>query len=193
MKRSNRLLPLFLTFFKIGAFTFGGGYAMLALLENEFCVQKNWLDKKEFLDMTAISESTPGPTAVNSATYIGCKIGGLKGAVAATLGVCLPSFAIIYIISLFFDSFLTLKIVDAAFHGIQAGVIYLIISTGLRMIKSLDKTLLDKAIMLFVFTAMILLTLLSVNFSAIFYIIISGIIGLAAYQLKNIRKGSVKK
>lgn len=93
MKNDNsNIKTLFLTFLKIGVFTFGGGYAMIALLETEFCVRKNWLDKKEFLDMTAISESTPGPTAVNSATYIGYKIGGVLGALAATVGVCIPSF-----------------------------------------------------------------------------------------------------
>ena len=95
MKNDNsNIKTLFLTFLKIGVFTFGGGYAMIALLETEFCVRKNWLDKREFLDMTAISESTPGPTAVNSATYIGYKIGGVLGAIAATVGVCIPSFFI---------------------------------------------------------------------------------------------------
>ena len=98
MKNDNsNIRTLFRTFLKIGVFTFGGGYAMIALLETEFCVRKNWLDKKEFLDMTAISESTPGPTAVNSATYIGYKIGGVLGAIAATVGVCIPSFFIIKI------------------------------------------------------------------------------------------------
>ena len=94
---NSNIKTLFLTFLKIGIFTFGGGYAMIALLETEFCVRKNWLDKKEFLDMTAISESTPGPTAVNSATYIGYKIGGVLGAIAATVGVCIPSLFIIFI------------------------------------------------------------------------------------------------
>lgn len=156
---NSNIKTLFLTFLKIGVFTFGGGYAMIALLETEFCVRKNWLDKKEFLDMTAISESTPGPTAVNSATYIGYKIGGVLGAIAATVGVCIPSFFIIYIISLFFDKFLSLKVVYAAFRGIQVGVIYLILTAGLRMLKALDNTLLDKIIMLGVFIMMILFTL----------------------------------
>ena len=186
----SKITTLFLTFLKIGAFTFGGGYAMIALLETEFCVRKNWLDKKEFLDMTAISESTPGPTAVNSATYIGYKIGGAFGALAATVGVCIPSFIIIYIISLFFDEFLTLKYVYAAFKGIQVGVIYLIISAGLRMFRALDNTLLDKVILLSVFTVMTLFTLFSVNFSSVFYILISGVIGIAIYLIKKLRKGS---
>lgn len=168
MKNDNsNIKTLFLTFLKIGVFTFGGGYAMIALLETEFCVRKNWLDKKEFLDMTAISESTPGPTAVNSATYIGYKIGGVLGAIAATVGVCIPSFFIIYIISLFFDKFLSLKVVYAGFRGIQVGVIYLILTAGLRMLKALDNTLLDKIIMLGVFIMMMLFTLFSVKFSSV--------------------------
>mgnify|MGYP000638809010 CR=1 FL=1 len=96
---------LFGTFFKIGAFTFGGGYAMVALLEHEFVEKKRWLTREEFLDMVAIAESTPGPVAVNSATYIGYKLAGVAGAAASTLAVCLPSFAVIYLISLFFDRF----------------------------------------------------------------------------------------
>ena len=178
---NSNIKTLFLTFLKIG------------LLETEFCVRKNWLDKKEFLDMTAISESTPGPTAVNSATYIGYKIGGVLGAIAATVGVCIPSFFIIYIISLFFDKFLSLKVVYAAFRGIQVGVIYLILTAGLRMLKALDNTLLDKIIMLGVFIMMILFTLFSVKFSSVFYIIISGAVGIAVYLIKTLRKGSTIK
>lgn len=194
MKNDNsNIKTLFLTFLKIGVFTFGGGYAMIALLETEFCVRKNWLDKKEFLDMTAISESTPGPTAVNSATYIGYKIGGVLGALAATVGVCIPSFFIIYIISLFFDKFLSLKVVYAGFRGIQVGVIYLILTAGLRMLKALDNTLLDKIIMFGVFIMMILFTLFSVKFSSVFYIIISGAVGIAVYLIKTLRKRSTIK
>ena len=152
-----------------------------------------FLKIKEFLDMTAISESTPGPTAVNSATYIGYKIGGVLGAIAATVGVCIPSFFIIYIISLFFDKFLSLKVVYAAFRGIQVGVIYLILTAGLRMLKALDNTLLDKIIMLGVFIMMILFTLFSVKFSSVFYIIISGAVGIAVYLIKTLRKGSTIK
>lgn len=128
---------LFGTFFKIGAFTFGGGYAMVALLEHEFVEKKRWLTREEFLDMVAIAESTPGPVAVNSATYIGYKLAGVAGAAASTLAVCLPSFAVIYLISLFFDRFLQLTVVANAFKGIQACVIYLILSAGVKMLKKL--------------------------------------------------------
>ena len=126
---------LFWTFLKIGAFTFGGGYAMVALLEREFVEDKQWLSREEFLDMVAIAESTPGPVAVNSATYVGYKIEGAEGAAASTLAVCLPSFVVIYLISLVFDRFLQLSAVASAFRGIQVCVIYLILSAGMKMLK----------------------------------------------------------
>ena len=133
------ICSLFITFLKIGAFTFGGGYAMIALLENEFVEKKKWLEKSEFLDMVAVAESTPGPVAINSATYIGYKIAGFAGATMSTLGVCIPSFFVIYGISLFFDQFLSLRWVSCAFRGIQVCVIYLILTAGLKMLKSIDK------------------------------------------------------
>ena len=185
MKNDNsNIKTLFLTFLKIGVFTFGGGYAMIALLETEFCLGKNSIDKKYFIYMTAIAYSTPGPTDV---------IGGVLGALAATVGVCIQSFFIIYIISLFFDKFLSLKVVYAGFRGIQVGVIYLILTAGLRMLKALDNTLLDKIIMLGVFIMMILFTLFSVKFSSVFYIIISGTVGIAVYLIKTLRKRSTIK
>ena len=184
-KTMRKMITLFLTFLKIGAFTFGGGYAMIALLENEFIEKKGWLDRDEFLDMAAIAESTPGPVAVNSATYIGYKIGGVAGAALSTLAVCLPSFVVIYIISLFFDQFLSLKYVAYAFRGIQACVVYLIFSAGLRMIKGLDKSVMNKVIVALVMAAMVLFSALAVSFSSIFYILICGLIGLAVYGIRR--------
>ena len=137
--KQTRTQALFATFFKIGAFTFGGGYAMVALLEHEFVEEKQWVTREEFLDMVAIAESTPGPMAVNSATYIGYKLEGVPGAAASTLAVCLPSFAVIYAISLFFDQFLQLSVVSSAFRGIQVCVVYLVLSAGLKMLKNLKK------------------------------------------------------
>ena len=110
-------LNLFFTMLKIGLFTFGGGYAMIALLENEFISKKKWMEKDEFIDMVAIAESTPGPVAINSATYIGYKLLGFWGSVLATIAVCIPSFAIIFVISLFFDAFITLTLVLTPFAG----------------------------------------------------------------------------
>lgn len=185
IKTMRKMLTLFLTFLKIGAFTFGGGYAMIALLENEFIEKKGWLDRDEFLDMAAIAESTPGPVAVNSATYLGYKIGGVAGAALATLAVCLPSFITIYIISLFFDQFLSLKYVAYAFRGIQACVVYLIFSAGLRMIRGLDKSIMNKVIVALVMAAMVLSSVLAVSFSSVFYIFICGLTGLAVYGFRR--------
>ncbi len=187
-KRFSLYLQLFLTMLKIGAFTFGGGYAMIALLENEFTTKKRWIEKDEFLDMVAISESTPGPVAVNSATYIGYKIGGVIGSFFATLGVVIPSFTIIFIISLFFDKFLSLTYVGYAFRGIQVCVIYLILTAGLKLMKDLEKNIFNIAIAVAVIAAMIGCSVFAVNFSSIFYILICGVIGIAVYLINTVRK-----
>ena len=107
----KKILSLFAAFFKIGLFTFGGGYAMVAVIERDLVEKKKWISSEEFSDVIAIAESTPGPLAINSATYIGYKVGGFLGSVFATLGVVLPSLAIIYVISLFFNEFLGLEYV----------------------------------------------------------------------------------
>ena len=172
---------------KIGLFTFGGGHAMLALLENEFVSKSKWLGKEEFVDVVAIAESTPGPIAINAATYIGYKLSGILGSIAATVGVCIPSFCIIYVISLFLDTFLTIKLVEYAFRGIQACVVYLIFSVGLKMLMSVKKNWLNMSIFVTVFLCMVLFSLLAVQFSAIFYILAAGCIGVFVYWLKNMR------
>ena len=136
----RKYLTLFFTLLKIGLFTFGGGYAMIALLQNEFVEKKKYLDKDEFLDMVAIAESTPGPIAINAATYIGYRQLGFPGALVGTVAICIPSFVIIFCISLFFDKFLSLTLVEYAFRGIQTCVIYLIFSAGLKMLRQMKKT-----------------------------------------------------
>lgn len=183
----DKILALFGTFLKIGAFTFGGGYAMIPLLENEFIYKRKWITKEEFLDMIAIAESTPGPAAVNSATYIGYKIAGVYGAAAATVAVSLPSFVIIYVISLFLDQFLTLKYVEYAFKGIQVCVIYLILSAGVSMAKGLSKNILNVGILFVTIVAMVLFSLFAVNFSTIYFILISGTVGILSYAICKIR------
>ena len=152
----KKYLNLFFTMLKIGLFTFGGGYAMIALLENEFISKKKWMEKDEFIDMVAIAESTPGPVAINSATYIGYKLLGFWGSFLATTAVCIPSFAIIFVISLFFDAFLTLTLVSYAFRGIQACVIYLIMSAGLKMMKDMEKNIFNIVILTVTLACMIL-------------------------------------
>jgi chromate transporter len=185
----KKYLNLFFTMLKIGLFTFGGGYAMIALLENEFVEKKKYLEKDEFLDMVAIAESTPGPIAINAATYIGYKNAGVPGSVMATVGVCVPSFVIIYLISLFFDAFLSFALVEYAFRGIQICVIYLIFSAGLRMLGQMKKTVLSVAIVSTVVLCMLTFSLFAVKFSTILYILICGTVGVFIYLLKQAKKG----
>ena len=188
MKKTKEYLSLFLTMLKIGLFTFGGGYAMIALLENEFVAKKKWIEKDEFLDMAAIAESTPGPIAINAATYIGFKKAGIVGSIIATLGICIPSFVIIYAISLFFDAFLSLTLVAYAFKGIQICVVYLILSAGLKMLKQMKKTEFNIIIILITLICMVVLSLFAVKFSTIFYILISGAFGVVVYFLGKLKK-----
>ena len=189
----SKTKELFGTFFKIGAFTFGGGYAMVALLQREFVEEKQWVTKEEFLDMVAIAESTPGPMAVNSATYIGYKIGGTAGAAASTLAVCLPSFAVIYLISLFFDQFLQLSAVASAFRGIQVCVIYLILSAGIKMLQNLERSWFNTAVVVIVLAAMVGCSVLAVDFSSIFYILLCGAAGVLLYAVRRVQKGEKRK
>ena len=188
MEKIKGYLWLFLTMLKIGLFTFGGGYAMIALLENEFVEKKKWLEKDEFLDVAAIAESTPGPIAINAATYIGYKNSGMIGSMIATLGICIPSFVIIYAISLFLDAFLSLTLVAYAFKGIQICVVYLILTAGLKMLKQMKKTVFNTVIISVTLISMIVFSLFAVKFSTIFYILISGACGVVVYFLGKIRK-----
>lgn len=178
---------LFLTMLKIGLFTFGGGYAMIALLENEFISRKKWIEKDEFLDMVAIAESTPGPIAINSATYLGYKILGVTGSLTATIAVCIPSFFIIYVISLFFDAFLSLTLVSYAFKGIQVCVIYLIFSAGIKLLKGIKKTAFNISIICIVIASMVFTTLFAIKFSTVYYILIAGMVGIFAYFINNLK------
>lgn len=181
----KKYLRLFFTMLKIGLFTFGGGYAMIALLEHEFVEKKKYLEKQEFLDMVAIAESTPGPIAINAATYIGYKQLGFLGALACTVAICIPSVVIIFAISLFFDAFLSLKLVEYAFRGIQVCVVYLIFSAGLKMLGQMKKTPLSVTVVVTVVLCMIAFSLLAVKFSTILYILICGCIGLVIYLIKQ--------
>lgn len=192
MKKLKFILRLLITMLKIGLFTFGGGYAMIALLENEFIEKKKWIEKDEFLNMVAIAESTPGPIAINAATYIGYQTAGLWGALAATVAVCIPSFIIIFLISLFFDTFLSLTYVAYAFRGIQICVIYLILSAGIRMLKGLGKNVFNFGILLSVMLVMTVFSIFAVEFSTVFYILICGTVGVFFYLISKLRKGEKK-
>ena len=188
-QEAKSLGTLFFTFFKIGLFTFGGGYAMIALLEEEFIQRRKWLDKDEFLDMAAIAESTPGPVAINSATYLGYKLAKVPGAATATVAVCLPSFLIIYAISLFFEQFTQLTVIANAFKGIQVCVIYLIFSAGVRMLKALDKSPFATGVLAAVMLVMVGLSLAGVSVSSILLILLSGAAGMAAWLIGRRKEG----
>ena len=165
MPKFKTCLKLFLVMFKIGLFTFGGGYAMISLLESELVAKRKWLENDEFLNVVAIAESTPGPVAINAATYVGYKLAGVWGSLSATIAVALPSFSIIFLISLFFDAFLSLKYVAYAFDGIQVCVIFLILSAGVKMLIKLEKTVWNIAVTAVVIAVMIALSVLSIAFS----------------------------
>lgn len=188
------LLQLFISMLKIGCFAFGGGYAIIALLENEFITKRKWIEHDEFTDVVAIAESTPGPIAINVATYIGYKLKGFLGAVIATVGMCLPSFVIMYLVSLFYDRFMEIALVSAAFKGIQICVVYLIASAALKMLKKMKKTPLNIAVFSVTCVGMIICTLFDISISSVWFILFAGILGLSVFLIrKNQTKGENKK
>jgi len=176
---------LFLTFLKIGAFTFGGGYAMVPLIQHEMVNKKKWISDDEMMDMIAIAESTPGPIAVNSATFVGYRINKFWGSFFATLGVILPSFVIILIISLFFENFLEIKAVADAFRGIRAGVTVLILNAGLKFFKKAPKTFIAYGLMAL---ALFLSLFVEFRYLSILLILFGFLVGLLIQLLKNRRE-----
>jgi chromate transporter len=170
----NKELTLFTTFFKIGAFTFGGGYAMIPMIQREIVDKRHWIDADEILDIIAIAESTPGPIAVNSATFVGAKIAGKKGAFMATLGVVLPSFLIILLIAHILNAFETNRFVSYAFTGIRAGVMALILNAAISMYKQCSKDVVSIILMI---ASMVLVAFF--NFNAIAVLLMCAAVGLA--------------
>ncbi len=195
MKEKHILYRLFLTFMKIGLFTFGGGYAMISIIEN-ICVEKNkWITNDEMMNVTIIAESTPGPIAINCATFVGYRQAGLIGAAAATLGVTIPSFVIIFAISLFLDNFLEIAVIAHAFNGIKIGVGVLIVEAAAKMMKNMKRQWLPSIIMAASFTAMLLINLFSWSFSSISLMLIAAVVSLSIFILetKILRKGGEQK
>ena len=179
------MLELFLTFAKIGLFTFGGGYAMISLIEDICVEQKKWITHEEMVNVTIVAESTPGPIAINCATYVGYRQGGFPGSLVTTLGVVLPSFVIIYIISMFLDNFLEITVIASAFKGIKLAVGLLILNAGLNMLKKMKKSRLSVTILVCALTVLLLSELLAWSFSSLSLMVIAGIISLAL----SLRKG----
>ena len=187
MKNFKSLLSLFFTMFKIGLFTFGGGYAMISFFENEFVNKKKLLSSDEFLDLIAIAESTPGPIAINCATYIGYKQNKFLGSFVSTIAMCLPSFVIIFIISLFFNQFLEIAWVSNAFKGIQVCVVFLILSAGIKLFKNMKKNLVNIISIFVLTTIIVLISLFEKSFSSIVYILLALIVGVIIYSFENIK------
>ena len=185
----RKLADLFFTFARIGAFTFGGGYAMLSLLEHECVEKKRWLTADEMAEMAVIAESTPGPIAVNCATYTGVKQGGLPGAVAATLGMALPSFAVLVLISAFLDGLLAIPLVANALRGIRAAVVLLVLRAGVRLLKNALRTTSSRPAAIAIFAAFTAVSLASMLFSwqvpTIALIAVSGLMGIALFGRKE--------
>ncbi len=188
MTRLKKALALFFAMFKIGLFTFGGGYAMIAIIERDLVEKKKWIRHEEFMDLIGIAESTPGPIAINSATYIGYKVCGVLGSTFATLGVVLPSLIIIFCISLFFDAFLSLTWVGYAFKGIQACVCFLILNAGIKMFKKLKKTSFNLIITIVTVASFLSVSLFAVNFSSVFFILLGGFVGVVVYLIGYVAK-----
>ena len=175
------LLDLFLCFSKIGLFTFGGGYAMIALIENACVEKKRWITHDEMMNITVIAESTPGPIAINCATYVGYRQAGFAGALAATVGMVLPSFAIIFAISRCLDHFLAIAWIAHAFQGIKIAVGLLILDAALKMLQKMQKKPLPRAFMLCAFAAMLLIDLLSLRVSSIVLMLAAGLVSLVFF------------
>ncbi len=187
------ILELFFVFFKLGLFTFGGGYAMIPQIKEIVVEKKKWLTSDEMLEIIAISESTPGPIAINSATFIGYRQKKVLGSIAATLGVVLPSLIIIFIISLFFDAFLANQFVNYAFIGIKACVAFLITKAGLEMFIKMKKNLFNIIAFSLVFILMVIFELFTVNFSSIYFILIGGLVSIVLNSLTTLKKKEVKE
>ena len=183
------LLTLFLTFFRIGLFTFGGGYAMLAVIEHACVEGKQWITHGDLMNVTVIAESTPGPIAINCATFVGYKQKGIAGAVAATLGVVLPSFIIIFLISLFLDRFLEIAWVASAFKGIRVAVGILIVDVAVRMIRKMPKDPLRMAVLAAAFVMTLLISIFSWKISTVVLLLAAALVSLAVFMLRGAPDG----
>lgn len=191
----NVLFELFFTFTKIGLFTFGGGYAMISIIEDQCVERKKWITHDEMMNMTVIAESTPGPIAINCSTFAGYKRAGILGALAATFGMVVPSFVIIYFISMCLDNFLKLTIIANAFKGIKIGVGFLILDAGIMMFKKMPKKKMSRIIMVCSCIVMLCINIFAWNFSSISLMLIAAIVSLVIYLLQDTskQKGGMEK
>ena len=179
------MIELFLTFAKIGLFTFGGGYAMISMIENACVENKKWISHDDMMNITVIAESTPGPIAINCATFVGYKQRGLIGAIVATMGIVFPSFAIIYLIAILMDDFLEITVIANAFKAIKLAVGILILDAALKMIQKMQRKPIPIVIMVCAATLMMITNIFSLklSISPIMLIIISAMLGIWGYAL----------
>lgn len=191
----NILFDLFLTFAKIGLFTFGGGYAMIPMIENNCVERKQWITHDEMMNVTVIAESTPGPIAINCATYTGYKKAGFIGALVATFGIILPAFIVIYLISMFLDNFLEFVIIANAFKGIKIAVGILILDAAITMIKKMHKKKLTRTLMVCSCIAMLCINIFAWNFSSISLMLIAAVVSLTIFMINDApgQKGGANK
>ncbi len=184
---------LFFTFLKIGAFTFGGGYAMISIIENECVSEKKWLSHDEMMDITVVAESTPGPLAINTATFVGYKVGGVLGSVLATAGVVIPSLCIIFVIAVFLENVLAIRWVASAFRGIKAAVAFLIFGAGWKMLRKMKKSVLNVTVFLAALFGMLAVNFQLISFSSIYFILIAALIGVLIYAVRTVGERGSKK
>ncbi len=184
------LLDLFLTFAKIGLFTFGGGYAMLAVISDNCVDKKKWISADDMMNITVIAETTPGPISINCATFVGYRQAGVLGAISSTVGVVIPSFIIIFLISLFLNRFLEIPLVAYAFKGIKIGVGFLILEAALGMIKKLPKDTLSRVLMVGACALMLISDIFALNFSTIVLMLICAVISLTVYLVSRQKGGT---
>ncbi len=187
------LLDLLLTFAKIGMFTFGGGYAMIPLIENTCVEKKKWITHDEMMTVVVIAESTPGPIAINCSTFIGYKKGKLPGAIVSTIGMVLPSFIIIYLISRFLNHFLEITWVVNAFKGIKIAVGILIVDAAIKMIKKMKKTPVQIVLVSVSIVLMLAINLFALNISSMVLMFAFAIVGAGVFAVENILKGESTK
>lgn len=183
--KKNILSELLLTFMKIGIFTFGGGYAMVSMIESECVEKKKWITHDDMMNVTVIAESTPGPIAINCATFVGYQQAGFSGALAATLGIVSPSFAVIYVISKLLDNFLEITVIASALKGIKIAVGILILDAAITMIRKMKKNMLSRMIVGASFLAMLLINIFSWNFSSISLMMTAAAVSLVLYMVKG--------
>lgn len=183
MKKPALLWELFHVFFRVGLFTFGGGYAMISVVEDACVDRRGWITRAEMDDLVVVAESTPGPIAINCATYVGARQAGVAGAVTATLGMILPSFLVIFTISKLLDRFLEIKLIASAFRGIKLAVGILVLDAGWRLLRRMKKDALSVMILAVSLTIMLGVNLFALRFSSIVLMLTAAGVSLLAMKL----------